>query len=213
MGALRAKLQTVSRWPNKSLEPTALAPLVQRITPCYGLLFPGHAGLPGLWLSSSVRPLTLARMNETFQHVLNYWRRTDVLLVQPKGTALLRDTLQRAGLTVAEDFVEFYLKIGGMEGYATDRDMWSCWDITRIVEENRSYLKPGVLFADWCIRSHFHLVRPESPTVSSVWVDMISDDEPIKVAGSFTEFFERYLARDSETGVLFDDDPPPDKAA
>ncbi len=98
---------------------------------------------------------------------------------------------------------------GGMDRYATDNDMWCCWDITRIVEENHSYRKPGVLFADWCIHSHVHLVRPESPAVSSVWVDAFSGGEPFKVADSLTEFFRRYLARDSETYVLFDGDPTP----
>jgi hypothetical protein len=152
-------------------------------------------------------------MNKTFENVLDYWNRTDVPLVQPQDAEALRVTIRQAGLAVAEDFIDFFLTTGGMERDATDHDMWSCWDIAKIVEENRSYPRPGVLFADWCINAHLHLVRPESPTVSSVWVDMFSGDEPFKVADSFTEFFERYLARDSETFVLFGDDPMRNKVA
>jgi hypothetical protein len=45
--------------------------------------------------------------------------------------------------------------------------------------------------------------------ISSVWADMFSDDPPIKVADSLVGFCERYLARDSNTFVLFGDDPMP----
>ena len=117
---------------------------------------------------------------------------------------MIEQRFQTAGLDVGSDFVEFLVTVGGMTDSEDDSDLWSCWSIEKIVRETQSYKREGVLFADWCIHSHVHLVRRKSATRSSVWVVFFSDDEPQKVSDSFDDFLERYLAKDETTYIFFD---------
>jgi hypothetical protein len=141
-------------------------------------------------------------MSDIFNRVLDYWKTNNVSLAPRLDAATLREKFNQSGLNLAEDFIDFLAVTGGMNFSAEDPNTWSCWSIDRILKDNRSYPRPGVMFADWCINSLFHVVRQESENVSSVWVDQFSDDEPFKVADSLTEFFERYLAKDSNIFVL-----------
>jgi len=141
-------------------------------------------------------------MSDTFKRVLDYWKTNNVSLVSPLDAATVREKFNQAKLAVAEDFIEFHSIVGGMNFSGEDPNTWSCWNIDRILEENQSYSRPGVMFADWCINSLFHVVRCESEKISSVWVDDFSDEKPFKVADSLTEFLERYLAKDSNIFIL-----------
>src|SRR4051794_40297698 len=120
-------------------------------------------------------------MENVYVRILEKWKSAGISLVPVPGAAVIEQRFRTAGFDVGSDFVEFYATVGGMSDEA-DSDLWSCWNIEKILQESRSYERKGVLFADWCIHSHLHLVRPESGARSSVWVDFFSDDEPQKVS-------------------------------
>ncbi len=144
-------------------------------------------------------------MSDVYVRVLERWKSAGVSLAPMLTRSDIEQRFNAAGLDVGSDFVEFYVAVGGMTDYATDSDLWSCWSIEKILHERQSYKRKGVLFADWCIHSHIHIVRRESATRSSVWVDFFSDDEPQKVSDSLVDFLERYLAKDETTYVFFDE--------
>ena len=144
-------------------------------------------------------------MSDVYKRVLEKWKSAGVSLAPALERAVIKERLQTAGLNVGSDFAEFYVTVGGMTDSAEDSDLWSCWSIEKILHETQSYKREGVLFADWCIHSHIHLVRRESATRSSVWVDFFSDDEPQKVSDSLDDFLERYLAKDETTYIFFDE--------
>lgn len=141
-------------------------------------------------------------MSDIFNRLLEYWKANNVALAPRLDVATIQKKFNEAKMDVAEDFANFLAATGGMNFSGEDPNTWSCWSIERVLEENRSYSRPGILFADWCINSLFHVVRRESEKVSSVWVDDFSDDEPFKVADSLSEFLERYLAKDSNIFIL-----------
>ena len=144
-------------------------------------------------------------MSDVYVRVLEKWKSADVPLAPMLERAVIEQRFRTAGLDVGGDFVEFYATVGGMTDSATDSDLWSCWSIEKVLQEAQTYEREGVLFADWCIHSHIHLVRRESATRSSVWVDFFSDDEPQKVSDSLDDFLERYLAKDETTYIFFDE--------
>ncbi len=141
-------------------------------------------------------------MSEVFSKVLDYWRKADVSLAPALKRNEVEQRLSSAGLVVGSDFIDFYSIAGGMVD--EDCNLWSCWSIERIVEENRAYSRSGVLFADWCINSYLYVLRRETESRSSVWVDFFNDKEPQKVSGSLNDFFERYLAKDETIFILFE---------
>ena len=140
-------------------------------------------------------------MSNIYVRTLEKWKSVGVSLVSTEDRAVVERRLQKAGLQFGNDFLEFYATVGGMD--ATDSDLWSCWSIEKILQENESYEREGVLFADWCIHSHIHLARRESAFRSSVWVDF--SHEPEKVADSLDDFLERYLAKDETIYIYFDE--------
>jgi hypothetical protein len=144
-------------------------------------------------------------MSDVYKRVLEKWKSAGVSLAPLQESAVIKERLQTAGFNVGSDFVEFLVTVGGMTDYEEDSDLWSCWSIERILRETQSYKREGILFADWCINSHIHLVRRESSTRSSVWVDFFSNDEPQKVSDSLDDFVERYLAKDETIYVFFDE--------
>ena len=144
-------------------------------------------------------------MSDVYVRVLEKWKSAGVSLAPLLERTVIEQRFQTAGLDVGSDFVDFYATVGGMTGYEEDSDLWSCWSIEKILQETQSYKREGVFFADWCIHSHIHLVRRESVTQSSVWVDFFADDEPQKVSDSLDDFLERYLAKDETTYVFFDE--------
>lgn len=145
-------------------------------------------------------------MSDVYAKVLKMWKSAGVSLAPILERTVIEHRFQTAGLDVGSDFVEFYATVGGMTDCATDSALWSCWRIEKVLQETQNYERDGVLFADWCLHSHFHLVQRESATRSSVWVDFFSDRGPHKVSNSLAEFLERYLAND-ETTYDFSDEP------
>jgi hypothetical protein len=151
-----------------------------------------------------VRPLCTSDMSDVYVRVFEKWKSAGLSLAPPLERAVIEQRFQTASLDVGSDFVEFLVTVGGMTDSEEDSDLWSCWSIEKILREAQSYKREGVLFADWCIHSHIHLVRRDSATRSSVWVDFFSDDEPQKVSDSLEDFLERYLAKAETTYVFFD---------
>lgn len=144
-------------------------------------------------------------MENIYAKVLQIWKSAGVSLVPVPEVALIEQRFRSAGLDVGSDFVEFYGTVGGMADSEWDSNLWSCWSFEKILQESQNYEREGVLFADWLIHSHLHLVRRETTTRSSVWVDFFSDEEPQKVSDSLVDFLGRYLARDETTYVYFDE--------
>jgi len=144
-------------------------------------------------------------MENIYARVLQTWKSAGVSLVPAPQALLVEQRFRSAGLDVGSDFVEFYATVGGMTDSEWDSNMWSCWSLEKIVQETQSYEREGVLFADWLTHSHLHLVRRETATRSSVWVDFFSGEAPQKVSDSLVDFLERYLAKDETTYVYFDE--------
>lgn len=143
-------------------------------------------------------------MKSTYIRVLEILKTAGVSLVSASEAAVIEKRFRAASLDIGSDFVRFYAAVGGMTDSATDANLWSCWDVERILQEAQTYQGDGVAFADWCIASYFHIVRRESAARSSVWVDWLSKEHrPQKVADSLVEFFERYLAKDAAIYVGF----------
>lgn len=144
-------------------------------------------------------------MKDVFNRVLDFWTSGDVSLVQPLGHDATVARFREAGLSPAEDLLKFYSIVGGMQDYAMDGDLWSCWSIDKIISQVAQYARPGIPFGDWLTHSHVHVARAESAVLSSIWVDGFSGGEPKKVADSLEDFLDRYLRKDETTCIFFED--------
>ena len=85
-----------------------------------------------------------------------------------------------------------------------DPDLWSMWNLDKIITENRRIQKEGTYFADWLIHSHLHVARLESSDVTSIWSDGFDGIGITRVASTLKEFLERYLSRDQLIGIYFE---------
>jgi hypothetical protein len=138
--------------------------------------------------------------------VLENWRQRHVSLVTPYLVPAIKRRLVDAGLPAGSDFVTFLAVVGGMVDDEMDPDLWSMWNLDKIIIENKRIGKEGVYFADWLIHSHLHVARLESSGVTSVWSDGFDGVGVTKVAATLKEFLERYLARDQSIGIYFEDE-------
>ena len=143
-------------------------------------------------------------MSDVYHQVLDSWNAAQVSLVRPLDYEATVGRFRAAGLNPAEDFTKLYSIVGGMTDYETDLELWSCWNIDRIISEIAEYPREGIPFGDWSIHSHLYVARAESAVCSSVWVDGFSGVEPDKVADSLEDFLDRYLRKDETTLIFFD---------
>ena len=58
--------------------------------------------------------------------------------------------------------------------------------------------RPYVLFADSLIDSHLYCFRYEDDESTSVCIEYANGEEPLRVAGSVNEFFQKYARSPGE---------------
>jgi len=139
-------------------------------------------------------------LTELLQQATRTWQRTGVEILPPANEGRIRAVMHEIGRPLSSDVIKLYQSTGGFTG-GTDAHVWSLWSLDRVCEVNREYRGPLTAFSDGLIDSFYFCFRYENESISSVWIDHMADTELIRVAGSVTDFFDRYLREPGALGL------------
>ena len=134
--------------------------------------------------------------------VVRKWRKDGVSLLPPADVASVIAALDKTGRRYSRDIVALYCATGGMPDGESEDHVWSLWPLEQVVSESSSYGRPHLPFADFLIHSHLYCFRYEDEGRSSVYMDYSSDEDPERLAGSVSEFFELYLTNPGKLGMF-----------
>ena len=134
--------------------------------------------------------------------VVRKWRKAGVSLLPPADEASVIAALDKTGRRYSRDIVALYCATGGMPDGESDDHVWSLWPLEQVVSESSRYGRPHLPFADFLIHSHLYCFRYEDEGRSSVYMDYSSDEEPERLTGSVSEFFELYLTNPGKLGMF-----------
>lgn len=112
----------------------------------------------------------------------------------PEKPSTVAEVFKRLGFDATPDVLALYGAIGGMKTMAND--FWRLWPLEEIASQEAS--AKGIAFSDYCISCWEYRLRPVSSEKSAVYIDYYDGNEPLLVAASLDEFFDRYSA-DSES--------------
>jgi hypothetical protein len=122
--------------------------------------------------------------------------------LRPPGSINFVDkALSKTGRLISRDVFELYAATGGMNVDGNDSNLFSLWNLNRVIDENSRARSEDLLFGDFSLDSHFYCFRYESIDRSSVWIDHFDYVPPEKVADSVAEFFELMLKDPKAVGL------------
>jgi len=136
----------------------------------------------------------------------DYWAAQDVGSGVPVSETELVAHERRYSVGLPSDLRAYFLKINGMARHEEreldwDEDLirfYPLFEFRPLDEEWPDTAVCGArelfVFADRCIWDWGYAIRLSGETGGDVCI--VSGDEPVRVACSFSEFLERYLARD-----------------
>jgi hypothetical protein len=140
----------------------------------------------------------------------DYWAAQDVGSGVPVSEIELVAHERRYGVGLPSDLRAYFLEINGMarheeRGLDWDEDLirfYPLFEFRPLDEEWPDTAVSGprelFVFADCSIWVWGYVIRLSGETAGEVYI--VGGDEPVRVACSFSEFLERYLARD-RTGI------------
>ena len=115
----------------------------------------------------------------------------------PSIEAIIEEFLS-VGITPTNEVLEVLSCLNGFDDGEMDGDCFNFWSIEKIIKEKRPNLDI-VEFADFLIDSHCYGFKEESDKSTGLYI-VYSDNDKIKIADSFLQFFQLYL---SDTAKLF----------
>jgi hypothetical protein len=91
----------------------------------------------------------------TIEAIIAIWKLTDLKLNGPATLNQISEAESKIGLNFPDDFKKFYSLVNGFEDGDMTEEMFSIWDLDRIIEEvEKSDNKNFIPFCDYCINSH-----------------------------------------------------------
>ena len=138
---------------------------------------------------------------ENLKNISELWKKEGLNLAKLLSPDEVKNAFTNLGILISSEVVEVYSNLGGVIDWESDSVCFSFWTLERVLEENGSN---GELtfFADFLINSHLYGFKFENENVSSIHI-YYGENEIEKVANSFDEFFEIYLANPGKL-VLFE---------
>lgn len=141
---------------------------------------------------------------DTLSRLLSHWRSAGVKLRPPASLQEIEAFERRAGVRLPNDMRDYLLLADGMEEFDMDADLFSFWQLSRIVPISVLLPEPHYeayrnvpdahhcfCFADWSINADVYSIHLSSDA-----------SKPIRFSGlgprylpftSFTEFVEAYF--------------------
>ena len=135
---------------------------------------------------------------EIAQRVLHRWQEEGLHPQSPVPVEEIITKLQDIGVTPNPEVLDVYSHLNGLDDTEMDLELFAFWSIKKIRLENRRNSEM-VAFADFLIDSHRYAFRIEPDGVIGIYVDY-GKNEKVRIADSFSEFFELYL---TDTAKLF----------
>lgn len=130
-------------------------------------------------------------MMNSLERLVGRWHGEGVDAFPPYGESIIRATYLQVGVEPAKDLLKLYRTIGGME--MCDNAFWRLWPLSEVDARNSEANSFGVLFSDYMLDCWAYRVKPNDENTSSVYVDYFDERDPIRVAHSLAEFFDRYI--------------------
>lgn len=136
---------------------------------------------------------------ENVKKVEEIWKTEGLKITPPFSKTNLIAAFDTLKVPVSKDVIDVYSNLGGMADDASDCTLFSFWPIEKILAESelgdgQESLKSGLTaFADFLIYSNFFCFKYENDETSSIHIYW-SKDLIEKIADSFDDFFENYIA-------------------
>lgn len=124
-----------------------------------------------------------------------------IRLHSANDVSVVDEALSKIGRLISRDVVELYAVTGGMDDDGSDSNLFSLWNLDRVIEENAHHRGPDLRFADYLLDSHCYSFRYESVDRSSVCIDQFDYVPPEKVADGVAEFFALMLKDPKAVGL------------
>ncbi|MFZ6642589.1 hypothetical protein ACO0LL_22895 [Undibacterium sp. TC4M20W] len=119
------------------------------------------------------------------------WRDQDIEMHPPFPKEVIHQVFNDIGVPATDDVVALYESLGGMSNMNDDN--WRIWSLQEISHANQDLSEFGVIFSDYLLDCYHFRLKPVSEAVSEVWIEGFDDGQPVCVAKSLDDFFERYV--------------------
>jgi hypothetical protein len=119
------------------------------------------------------------------------WMTQDLRALPPYGEAIIRSTFLEAGIEPAKDLILLYGTIGGM--HVPDDELWRLWPLSEVSDRKLEANEFGILFSDFLLDSWIYRVKPNDEYTSAVYVDYVNGKDPLLVAETLEQFFDKYV--------------------
>lgn len=121
---------------------------------------------------------------------LAYWRASGVPLQPGIAEPTVLANLDAVSRHASSDVVSLFAAVNGMDAGESDGRTFSLWSLDHSVAEASYFDETFLPFADFLVESCVFLLKRESATLSSVWIQYGRSDVPRQVAASVDEFFD-----------------------
>jgi hypothetical protein len=133
-----------------------------------------------------------------FEQLRKHWTDASIPVVDPATPDEVDGFEKRHGIELPSDFKDYLLIAGGMPEGRTDDDMLEFASLETLNNENR-WTSPDSTrkmrtFADYLIFSHWYLIDLGHNSDRGAVFATHDGDEFVKLAPTFKEFIEAYLA-------------------
>ncbi|NHZ37815.1 hypothetical protein [Massilia rubra] len=133
---------------------------------------------------------------KSLEILVKRWKLESVRPFPPYGESIIRSTFLDAGIEASKDLIWLYGAFGGMD--VPDDNLWRLWPLLEVAERVHEANAFGVLFSDYLLDSWAYRIKPNDTDTSAVYVDYYDVKDPLLVAHTLGEFFEKYVRNADE---------------
>ena len=130
--------------------------------------------------------------------VFDHWGNQNIRLKETLPRDEIVRYLEGFGVSPHSELIDAYSILSCFDEDAMDNECLCFWSLEQVWKENQRGVS-AIHFADFLINSHLYAFRIESDSSIGIYVDYF-DGENIKIADSFSHFFQLYL---NESARLF----------
>jgi hypothetical protein len=106
-------------------------------------------------------------------------------------TTRISKVFENLSSLATSDVIYLYSALGGMENM--DGEYWTLWDLNRVEADNSEKSDFGLLFSDYLMDCWQYRIKANDNDTSAVYLDRNDNSEPLLIAKSLLEFFQRYI--------------------
>ncbi|NHZ66879.1 hypothetical protein [Massilia genomosp. 1] len=133
---------------------------------------------------------------KSLEILIKRWKLGNVRPFPPYGESIIRSTFLDAGIEASKDLIGLYGAFGGMD--VPDDNLWRLWPLSEVAERANEANAFGVLFSDYLLDSWAYRIKPNDTDTSAVYIDYYDTKDPLLVARTLGEFFEKYVQNADE---------------